>query len=120
MTDRRKDSRAAFGEFGLAPACSSMCRSGRRRPLFGHVYAAPFGIAPLGMSALYAYRGDLVLVRAASVANIPMILSGSSLIRLNEPPCLPDRRSQAAKRDFRTDHYGRSARLGRYVPSPGN
>src|SRR5690606_13020348 len=31
-----------------------------------------------------AYRGDLVLAAAAQAANIPMIMSGSSLIRLEE------------------------------------
>ncbi|GAA4334337.1 alpha-hydroxy acid oxidase [Variovorax defluvii] len=54
------------------------------QPLFGHDYDAPFGIAPLGISALTAYRGDLALARAAGAANIPMIMSGSSLIRLEE------------------------------------
>ena len=29
--------------------------------LFGQRYAAPFGIAPMGLCALSAYRGDLVL-----------------------------------------------------------
>jgi L-lactate dehydrogenase (cytochrome) len=38
----------------------------------------------MGISALSAYRGDLVLARAAREANIPMIMSGSSLIRLEE------------------------------------
>ena len=52
--------------------------------LFGTRYAAPFGIAPMGISALYAYRGDLVLAASAARANIPMIMSGSSLIRLEE------------------------------------
>jgi L-lactate dehydrogenase (cytochrome) len=52
--------------------------------LLGHTYAAPFGIAPMGISALSAYRGDLVLARAAGRANIPMVMSGSSLIRLEE------------------------------------
>jgi L-lactate dehydrogenase (cytochrome) len=52
--------------------------------LFGHRYAAPFGLAPLGLSALTAYRGDVVMARAASQANVPMIMSGSSLIRLEE------------------------------------
>ena len=28
--------------------------------LFGQRYSAPFGIAPMGISALSAYRGDLV------------------------------------------------------------
>ncbi|MCK8786618.1 alpha-hydroxy-acid oxidizing protein [Roseomonas sp. NAR14] len=53
-------------------------------PLFGQEYAAPFGIAPMGLSALVAYRGDLVLAQAAAAMNIPMIMSGSSLIRLEE------------------------------------
>ncbi|WP_322012688.1 alpha-hydroxy acid oxidase [Paraburkholderia sp. J12] len=52
--------------------------------LFGHNYAAPFGLAPMGLSALFAYRGDLVMARAARAANVPMIMSGSSLIRLEE------------------------------------
>jgi L-lactate dehydrogenase (cytochrome) len=33
--------------------------------LFGQRYAAPFGIAPMGISALSAYRGDLVQAQAA-------------------------------------------------------
>ena len=52
--------------------------------LFGRNYDAPFGIAPLGLSALSAYRGDIVLAQAAAGANVPMIMSGSSLIRLEE------------------------------------
>jgi L-lactate dehydrogenase (cytochrome) len=52
--------------------------------LFGHKYAAPFGIAPMGISALYSYRGDLELARAAKAAGVPMIMSGSSLIRLED------------------------------------
>jgi L-lactate dehydrogenase (cytochrome) len=52
--------------------------------LFGKTYASPFGIAPMGLSALSAYRGDLVLAKAADRAQIPMIMSGSSLIRLEE------------------------------------
>ncbi|MBV8092809.1 MAG: alpha-hydroxy-acid oxidizing protein [Acetobacteraceae bacterium] len=38
----------------------------------------------MGISALSAYRGDLVLARAAGQANIHMVISGSSLIRLEE------------------------------------
>ena len=40
--------------------------------------------APLGLAALMAYRGDLVLAKAAATAGIPMIMSGSSLIPLEE------------------------------------
>lgn len=59
-------------------------RRSATRTLFGHAYAAPFGIAPLGLSALTAYRGDVVLATQAARANIPMIMSGSSLIRLED------------------------------------
>ncbi len=52
--------------------------------LFGHAWSAPFGIAPMGLSALSAYRGDLVQARAAARENVPMIMSGSSLIRMEE------------------------------------
>lgn len=52
--------------------------------LLGQRYAAPFGIAPMGISALSAYRGDLVQAQAAAAANLPSILSGTSLIRMEE------------------------------------
>jgi len=52
--------------------------------LFGKSWAAPFGIAPMGICALSAYRGDLVLAQAAARENVPMVMSGSSLIRMEE------------------------------------
>ncbi|MGB8420802.1 alpha-hydroxy acid oxidase [Paraburkholderia sp.] len=52
--------------------------------LFGHRYDSPFGIAPMGIAALWAYRGDVVLAQSAADENIPMILSGASLIRLED------------------------------------
>jgi L-lactate dehydrogenase (cytochrome) len=53
-------------------------------PLFDEQWATPFGIAPMGVSALSAYRGDLIQARAAADCGIPMIMSGSSLIRMEE------------------------------------
>jgi len=52
--------------------------------LFGKTWSAPFGIAPMGICALSAYRGDLVLARSAAQEDVPMIVSGSSLIRMEE------------------------------------
>nr|WP_295711897.1 alpha-hydroxy acid oxidase [uncultured Halomonas sp.] len=52
--------------------------------LFGKRYAVPFGIAPMGISALSTYQGDLVLARAAAQRNIPMIMSGSSLVPMED------------------------------------
>src|SRR5579863_7555424 len=77
--------RAAFAEHAFIPRVlvDSSARTAATT-LFGEHFAAPFGIAPMGASALIAYRGDLVLARAAAAARIPFILSGSSLIRLEE------------------------------------
>ena len=52
--------------------------------LFGKSYSVPFGIAPLGGAAFVAYRGDLRLAEAAQQMNLPMVLSASSLIRLED------------------------------------
>ncbi|MDF0697898.1 alpha-hydroxy acid oxidase [Rhizobium sp. MC63] len=52
--------------------------------LFDRTHAVPFGIAPMGISALMAYRGDIVLAQGADQSGIPMIISGSSLIPLEE------------------------------------
>ena len=52
--------------------------------LFGATYASPFGMAPMGLCALAAYRGDLALAQAAHAANVPMVLSGSALTPLEE------------------------------------
>jgi L-lactate dehydrogenase (cytochrome) len=80
-----KDNRAAFAEFGFLPrVLVDVSKRSQAITLFGRVYAAPFGIAPLGISALYAYRGDLALAAAAAAANVPMVVSGSSLIRLED------------------------------------
>ncbi|TFY98837.1 alpha-hydroxy acid oxidase [Ramlibacter rhizophilus] len=52
--------------------------------LLGSTWSAPVGIAPMGLCALSAYRGDLAITQAAARENVPMIMSGSSLIRLEE------------------------------------
>ena len=59
-------------------------RRSSAKMLFGRAHAAPFGIAPMGASAICAYRGDRALAQAAAATNIPMILSASSFIRLEE------------------------------------
>jgi len=80
-----RDNRAAFDEFGFVPrVLVDTSKRTTDTTLFGRTYSAPFGIAPMGISALSAYRGDLVQARAALAANIPMVMSGSSLIRLEE------------------------------------
>jgi L-lactate dehydrogenase (cytochrome) len=81
----RRDNRDAFADWGFRPRVL-VDVSGRSQDttLFGQRYAAPFGIAPMGFSSLVAYRGDLVLARAAARMGIPMMVSGASLIRMEE------------------------------------
>jgi L-lactate dehydrogenase (cytochrome) len=79
------DNRRAFAEYGFVPRVLNDV-SGREQTttLFGKSYAAPFGIPPMGSAALCAYRGDVVLARAAAAMNVPMVLSASSLIKLED------------------------------------
>lgn len=79
------DNRAAFDVYGFKTrVLVDVSQRSQGIELFGRRYASPFGIAPMGISALSAYRGDIVLARAAQAANIPAILSGTSLIPLEQ------------------------------------
>ncbi|MBV8522420.1 MAG: alpha-hydroxy-acid oxidizing protein, partial [Acetobacteraceae bacterium] len=81
----RLDNLAAFAEYRFVPrVLVDVSKRSQATTLFGKQYSAPFGIAPMGGAALCAYRGDLVLARAAATRNIPMIVSGASLIKLED------------------------------------
>ncbi|CAB3871656.1 (S)-mandelate dehydrogenase [Achromobacter animicus] len=78
-----KSNREAFAQYAFTPrVLVDVSRRTQQTDLFGRTYASPFGIAPMGISALSAYRGDIVLARAAREQNVPAILSGTSLIPL--------------------------------------
>ncbi len=80
-----RDNRAGFEELGFIPrTLVDTSKRTTKATLFGTEYSAPFGVAPMGISALSAYRGDLMQARGAAASNIPMIMSGSSLIRLED------------------------------------
>ena len=77
--------RSAFEAYAFLPrALVDVSNISLETELLGQRYALPIGIAPMGISALSAYRGDLVQAQAAAKAGIPMILSGSSLIRMED------------------------------------
>ncbi|EWS66122.1 (S)-mandelate dehydrogenase [Hydrogenophaga sp. T4] len=80
-----RSNRQSFERYRFVPrTLVDISQRSTAQTLFDQTYDAPFGIAPLGLSALTAYRGDLVLAAAAARAGIPMIMSGSSLIPLEE------------------------------------
>ncbi len=83
VTIRRN--RSSFDDYVLLPRMLvDVSRRHQRISLFGHDYASPFGISPVGLSAMWAYRGDLVLARGAAREGVPAIMSGTSLIRMEE------------------------------------
>jgi len=55
-----------------------------KAPLFGHEWSMPVGLGPVGLAGLYARRGEVQAARAASAANVPMILSTVSACSLKE------------------------------------
>jgi L-lactate dehydrogenase (cytochrome) len=77
--------RAAFDDYAFVPrVLVDVSARSTKATLFGRAYDAPFGIAPMGGSSMAAYQGDIVLARAAAAANVPMIMSGASLTRLED------------------------------------
>ncbi|MEO0680649.1 MAG: alpha-hydroxy acid oxidase [Pseudomonadota bacterium] len=75
----------AWGDWAFLPrVLRNVAGRSQTARLLGRDWRSPFGIAPMGMAALSAYRGDVVMARAAGAAGVPFILSGSSLIRLEE------------------------------------
>jgi L-lactate dehydrogenase (cytochrome) len=80
-----RNNQAAFEAYALVPrVLRDVSSRTMDTKLFGETFAAPIGIAPMGISALMAYRGDIVLAKAAAQAGIPIIMSGSSLIRMED------------------------------------
>ncbi|WP_431281928.1 alpha-hydroxy acid oxidase [Humitalea sp. 24SJ18S-53] len=80
-----RHSRSAFAAHAFVP--NVLVDTGERHArtrVMGLDFAQPFGLAPMGGSALAAYRGDVVLAQAAEAAGLPAILSGASLIAMED------------------------------------
>lgn len=75
--------RAVFNEWALRPRILiDTSRRTTAKQLFGHDYAAPFGIPPMGGAALVNFNADLAIAAAAAEKNVPYVLSGASLMPL--------------------------------------
>lgn len=78
-----RGNRAQWDELAFVPrVLLDVSARTQKATLFGRAYDAPFGIAPMGGTAMAVYEGDLALARGAAQANIPMILSGAALTAL--------------------------------------
>jgi L-lactate dehydrogenase (cytochrome) len=81
----REDNRAAFQDYAFIPrVLAGASNRNIKTTLFGRTYDAPFGISPMGGSGALAYRAELAYATASAAANIPMMLSGASTIRMEE------------------------------------
>ncbi|MEK9676920.1 MAG: alpha-hydroxy acid oxidase [Rhodospirillaceae bacterium] len=81
----RAANRAAFDEIFLQPRIlKDVSNRDIKRDLLGHTYDAPFGISPMGASAMFGFEADLAFARAAQAANIPFCMSGSALIPMEK------------------------------------
>jgi len=79
------DNFQAFKRYGFVPRMLvNVSKRSTSTTLMGREYDVPFGIAPMGICALTAYRGDVRLAAAARQANLPMIISASSLIAMED------------------------------------
>lgn len=77
--------RAAFADYAFIPRVMvDITKRTTAVTLLGSRYAAPFGLAPMGLCSLSGYNGDVVLARSAAADNIPMVMSGASLMRMEE------------------------------------
>ncbi|BEU95643.1 alpha-hydroxy-acid oxidizing protein [Acidovorax sp. DW039] len=80
-----RDNRSVFDEYAFTTrVLGDVSARTQAVELFGERYSSPFGIAPMGINALSTYRGDLVLARAAQRAGIASVMSGTSLIPMEE------------------------------------
>jgi L-lactate dehydrogenase (cytochrome) len=80
-----RDARAALDELHWRPrVLRSTAQRHTRVEVFGSEWAAPFGIAPMGAAAVAGYRADLALAQAAAVEQVPFVLSGASLVRMEK------------------------------------
>lgn len=77
------DNRKAFSDHSFVPRIlRNVGNRSQATSLFDVSYAYPFGISPMGLSALAAFDGDVTLARAAGTMRIPSILSATSLTKL--------------------------------------
>ncbi len=79
----RDDNRRAFRDIAFLPTVlADVSRRSTATTLFGEAYRLPVGISPMGLSGLSTFEGDLVLARAARAERVPMVVSATSIMRL--------------------------------------
>ena len=77
----RDGNRRVFDDIWLQPrVLKNVSERSIKRKLLSKSYAMPFGISPMGASAMFGFEADLNFARASRAANIPFVMSGSALV----------------------------------------
>lgn len=77
--------RRAFERWAFSPrVLQGVAKRTQGITLFDQPYATPFGISPVGLAAMWCYRGDIVLAKTAGEHRVPAVMSGASLIRMED------------------------------------
>ena len=77
--------RAAFEAYRLRPRyLVDVSERSLATSLWQRSFAAPFGIAPVGLLGLFHPDGELLVARAARDAGVPYILSGASIATIED------------------------------------
>ncbi len=81
----RDNNRESFQDWHMVTrVLRDVTKCKQQTELFGHTYDSPFGIAPMGASAVVAYDADNRMARAARDANVPFVLSANSITPMEE------------------------------------
>ena len=113
-----RENEAAFDAYRFLPRYMlDVSERSQRKVLFGEAYRSPFGIAPTGYAGIFRPKADLILAEAAQRANIPFILSGSSVSSIEDAArAVPDgfwfQLYAAAEVAITTDLIARAHRAG--------
>lgn len=81
----RDNNRAAFDRLRLVPrGLVDVSARPQDVSLFGHRFASPFGIAPMGIAGIARFGADVAMARAAARCNVPFTLSNVATASLEE------------------------------------
>jgi len=79
----RNNNRAVFERIRFRPRSPiDVSRRSQEVELFGRRFAAPFGIAPMGIAGVFAFDADLQMAKAAARMNVPFTLSNMSTVSM--------------------------------------
>src|SRR5581483_10279822 len=77
----RDNNRTVFERIRFRPRAGvDVSQRSQEVELFGRKFAAPFGIAPMGIAGVFAFDGDIQMARAAARLKVPFTLSHMSTV----------------------------------------